>query len=100
LILWSAIDNRTKAITLNDYRGKVIILDFWATWCLNCVAYLPHLSELGRQFGSQLSSIPFTLESRSDLWQVFDKKKPIWTNGLEETFQSVVDVSLAEYFPR
>src|SRR5690606_14220301 len=32
-----------KIITLNDYRGKLIILDFWATWCSNCLAKIKEL---------------------------------------------------------
>ena len=33
-------------IKLSDYRGKVVILDFWATWCRPCVMEIPHYKEL------------------------------------------------------
>lgn len=32
--------------TLNDLRGKVVVLDFWATYCPPCIEEIPHLSEL------------------------------------------------------
>ena len=34
------------SISLSDYQGKVVLLDFWATWCPPCRAALPHTQEL------------------------------------------------------
>lgn len=36
--------------SLSDYRGKVIILDFWATWCPPCVKEIPHFIELTDEY--------------------------------------------------
>ena len=35
-----------KSVTLSDYKGKVIIMSFWATWCGPCKAEMPHLQKL------------------------------------------------------
>lgn len=38
-------------LRLSSYRGKVVLLDFWATWCVPCRAETPHFVELQRQYG-------------------------------------------------
>lgn len=38
---------------LSDYRGKVVVLDFYATWCEPCRIETPHLVELQRLYGDQ-----------------------------------------------
>jgi thiol-disulfide isomerase/thioredoxin len=35
-----------KARKLSDFQGKVVLLDFWATWCSPCIGDFPHLKEL------------------------------------------------------
>ncbi len=42
-----------EKIQLADFQGKVIILDFWATWCPPCQEGLPHLNQLYRQFSGE-----------------------------------------------
>jgi len=41
---WMLFDN--KAEKLGDYKGKVVVLDFWATYCPPCLEEIPHLNEL------------------------------------------------------
>lgn len=38
------------SISLSSYRGKVVYLDFWASWCAPCQAALPALEELRKEF--------------------------------------------------
>ena len=50
-------DLEGKAIKLSSYRGKVVLLDFWATWCGPCVRMIPHEKELVAKFKDK----PFVL---------------------------------------
>jgi cytochrome c biogenesis protein CcmG/thiol:disulfide interchange protein DsbE len=38
---------------LSDYRGKVVMLNFWATWCPPCRKEIPEFADLQKQFGSE-----------------------------------------------
>ncbi len=39
-----------KAISLAELKGRVVVLDFWATWCHPCVEAIPHVQKLADQF--------------------------------------------------
>lgn len=38
---------------LSEYRGQIVLLDFWATWCPPCVAAMPELNRLGEKYASE-----------------------------------------------
>jgi peroxiredoxin len=42
-----------QPVTLANYKGYVLVLDFFATWCPPCKESIPHLVELNRKYGKQ-----------------------------------------------
>jgi thiol-disulfide isomerase/thioredoxin len=50
---FSLADLNGRNLSLSDYRGKVILLDFWATWCAPCQAEIPRFVEWQSQYGER-----------------------------------------------
>ncbi|MEZ5426286.1 MAG: TlpA disulfide reductase family protein [Pyrinomonadaceae bacterium] len=54
---WTKFDGKTNADgddqRLDDLKGKVVILDFWATYCAPCLEEIPHLNELQTKHNSK-----------------------------------------------
>ena len=50
---WTLKNLEGKPVSLSDFKGKVVILDFWATWCPPCRAEIPSFIELQKEYGDQ-----------------------------------------------
>jgi peroxiredoxin len=76
---------RGTVITPKDFGGKVLILNFWASWCTPCVQELPSLNQIQQTFASQgLVVLGVNVDSKEELYRNMLKRFQI-------TFQTVRD---------
>lgn len=85
-----------QTITLNDYKGKLIILDFWATWCSGCIEVMPLAHELQKQFKNNMAIIGVTDENIQKVSKFTARSKLLQTL---KPLSVVSDSSLTKYFP-
>jgi thiol-disulfide isomerase/thioredoxin len=59
-----------QRISLDDLKGKVVLIDFWATWCGPCRAALPHMREIASKFKDQpLVVLSISLDTDEQKWK-------------------------------
>lgn len=54
---FTLVDQYGKAHKLSDYKGKVVFLNFWATWCPPCRGELPHIEEIYKQYKNNSNDV-------------------------------------------
>lgn len=97
----TSTDLQGKAVKISDYRGKVVVLDIWATWCPPCRAMIPHERELVKR----LEKEPFVLISVSadndqeTLEKFLDKEPMPWVHWYSGPKSKLMDDLNIRFFP-
>lgn len=88
--------NGEKTIALKDFKGKLIILDFWSTWCGSCIAGMPKMETIQNSFKERIQVLPVTSESRAKVNRFREGNDKLKHLNLPSV---VADTLLKELFP-
>jgi thiol-disulfide isomerase/thioredoxin len=81
----NVVDLNGKRWTANDLRERVVLIDFWATWCAPCLAQIPEFKRLRAAYGARFEVLASSLDSRSR------RDLVAWLNRQEVTWPQVHD---------
>jgi thiol-disulfide isomerase/thioredoxin len=97
-------DAAGKQVTLNSFKGKYVLIDFWGTWCVPCLQGIPELKALYAKYGNRLTvlSIAWERAGDRDKWvKAIDKYGMIWPQVAEFTSEkaSVIELYNVKEYP-
>ncbi len=81
-----------QRVSLDDFKGKVVLLDFWATWCAPCREALPHMQKIAKNFeGQPLVVLSVSLDDNEEKWKEFITKNGMtWMQYRDGGFEGPV----------
>jgi thiol-disulfide isomerase/thioredoxin len=75
-----------------DIDGKVVLIDFWATWCPPCRALIPELNEYKKKFGNDLVIIGISREDSSTVKEFMGKQPMDYNVGVGSKMQVKIGI--------
>lgn len=81
----SLMDLNGRPVRISDYRGKIVFLNFWTTWCFDCRIEMPHMEKLHQRFkDKEFAMVTINLqESAAQVKQFFKDFKLTFTALLD-----------------
>jgi thiol-disulfide isomerase/thioredoxin len=81
-----------QRISMDDLQGKVVLLDFWATWCGPCREALPHMQKVAKKFqGQPLVILSVSLDKDEKAWKDFIAKNEMnWPQYRDGYFEGPI----------
>ena len=68
------VDLKENPINFSDSKGRVIFINFWATWCLPCISEMPSIQKLYNSYKDKVDFLMLSDEGPNDLQKFLEKK--------------------------
>ncbi|MEW5818059.1 MAG: TlpA disulfide reductase family protein [Spirochaetota bacterium] len=69
---------RNQKVSLTDFLGnKIVLINFWATWCPYCVAEIPHLNKIEKSLAEQVKFLSIDIGEKPEKVQNFARQKGV-----------------------
>ncbi len=76
----------------DNLKGKVVLVDFWASWCLPCAKSFPVLDELQKKYGDKLVIVAVNIDEKAANMDTFLKKHSVSFTVVRDADQKLVAV--------
>ncbi|MBB6499143.1 TlpA family protein disulfide reductase [Pedobacter cryoconitis] len=87
---------KTTKTNLSDFKAKLIIIDFWATWCGSCVKNFPKMEELQKQYAGEVQFLKVTNQPKELVLPFLEKFHKGWLSAIPVVTD---DQKLHQLFP-
>lgn len=99
------IDKAGKTLSLSSFRGQTLLVDIWGTWCAPCIAEMPYLAALQKEYANRkdVRIMSIACDKKADRWKAYLAKHPTtWHQYLitEQGNKMLDDVYFCEGIPR
>lgn len=71
------VKDSDHTVSLHDYRGRIVVLNFWSAHCAPCIAEMPSLAQLQKRMGDKITVVGVAVDTTNDEYHVFLKKHDI-----------------------
>jgi len=71
------VQDADRKVTLHDLRGKIVVLNFWATWCPPCVEEMPSLVKMQSELNDRVVVLAVSVDDDERSYRTFLKKNNV-----------------------
>ena len=69
------LNSKNEPVSLSDFKGKYVYLDFWATWCVPCLQEMEVMAKLHQKYGDKIAFVSISIDKKETTQNDYLKKK-------------------------